>query len=144
VNGAWDKGHGERDKPGNRIKMELEYKDGLDKLQFYKWSLELWDLFWKEDSDVLMQDLRGKEIARQLTRSIYSISANIEEGYGRGFGKEYPQFLRISRGSAKETKGGYYKSRFLLSESAVNHRMELSSKIIGAITKTLSTLANRK
>lgn len=121
-----------------------EYRDSLDELQFYKWALELWDLFWKEDSEILMKDIRGREIARQMTRSVYSISANIEEGSGRGFGKEYPQFLRISRGSAKESRGGYYKARFLLGEERVKNRMELCSKIIGAETKAINKLSSRK
>ena len=124
--------------------MGEEYRDSLDDLHFYKWSLELWDLFWKEDSEILMKDVRGREIAKQMTRSVYSISANIEEGSGRGFGKEYPQFLRVSRGSAKESRGGYCKSRFLLGEERVKQRMELCSKIIGAETKTINKLSSGK
>lgn len=58
-------------------------------------SLEIWDNCWN-DSEILMKNIRGIELARQLTRSIGSISANIEEGYGRGFRKEYPKFLRIA------------------------------------------------
>ena len=79
-------------------------KDGLQDLRFYKMALELWDKCWK-DTEILMKDLRGKEIAGQLIRSVGSVSANIEEGYGRGFGKEYPHFLRIARGSARESRG---------------------------------------
>ena len=124
--------------------MAEEFHDSLDDLHFYRWSLELWDLFWKEDSEILMKDVRGKEVCKQMTRSVYSISANIEEGSGRGFGKEYPQFLRISRGSAKESRGGYYKARFLLGEEKVKLRMELCSKIIGAETKTINKLTNPK
>jgi four helix bundle protein len=33
-----------------------------------------------------MKDIRGRAIAEQLIRSVGSICANIEEGYGRGFG----------------------------------------------------------
>lgn len=123
--------------------MQPPYRDGLDEVLFYKSSLELWDLFWTEDSEILMRDVRGKEVAKQLTRSIYSISANIEEGYGRGFGKEYPQFLRFSRGSAREGRGGYYKARFLLGEEKANQRIEMLSKITGALTKTINTLAQK-
>ncbi len=123
--------------------MQQPYSDKLDEVLFYKASLELWDLFWNEDSEILMRDVRGKEVAKQLTRSIYSISANIEEGYGRGFGKEYPQFLRYSRGSARESRGGYYKARFLLGEEKANQRIEMLSKITGALTKTLNTLAQK-
>ena len=88
-------------------------KDRLGEIIFYRLSLELWDGCWA-DTDILAKDFRGKEIAKQLIRSVGSISANIEEGYGRGFGKEYPQFLRIARGSARESKGWYTKSKFLL------------------------------
>ena len=86
--------------------------DRLDEIIFYKMSLELWDECWK-DTEILMKDPRGNEITKQLIRSVGSISANIEEGYGRGFGKEYPQFLRISRGSARESKGWYKRSSYL-------------------------------
>lgn len=90
-----------------------------------------------------MRDSRGKEIARQLTRSAYSISANIEEGYGRGFGNEYPNFLRYSRGSARETKGGYEKAKFLLGEAVVAERIVLLNRIIGGLNNTLKTLNNK-
>ena len=55
--------------------------DSLDKVIFYQKSLQLWDMYWS-DSEILFQDFRGKELARQLVRSVDSISANIEEGYG--------------------------------------------------------------
>ncbi len=78
----------------------------LEELRFYKKATDLFELCWN-DTENLIKDFRGKEIARQLIRACGSISANIEEGYGRGFGKEYPHFLKISRGSAQETKGWY-------------------------------------
>ncbi len=65
--------------------------DMLDNLRFYQKAKELYNECWK-DSEILMRDIRGKEIARQLIRATASISANIEEGTGRGFGKEYPSF----------------------------------------------------
>ena len=40
-------------------------------------------------------------------RSLDSICANIEEGFGRGFGKEFPQHLKIARGEARESQGRY-------------------------------------
>src|ERR1041385_4404910 len=106
--------------------------DRLDELVFYQMSLELWDNFWK-DSEHLLQDVRGKEICRQLTRSIGSVSANIEEGYGRGFGKEYPQFLRIARGSARESRGWYTRSKFILDKAIIQERDKKLASIIAMI-----------
>jgi four helix bundle protein len=62
-------------------------KDKLHEIRFYQLAKELWKKFW-EDSEVLLKDIRGREIARQMTKSIGSINANIEEGYGRGSQKE--------------------------------------------------------
>ena len=116
--------------------------ENLENFVIYKMSLQLWDDFWK-DSDIMMSDIRGKEIVRQMTRSVYSISANIEEGYGRGFGKEYPQFLRYSTGSARETKGGYVRENFLLGDDFINQRIELIDKIISGLNDTLTTLKDK-
>ena len=52
------------------------------------------DLAW-EDCEYLLKDRRGKEVAAQLIRSVGSISANIKEGYGRGYGKDYSYRLWI-------------------------------------------------
>ncbi len=116
--------------------------DSLDKVIFYQKSLQLWDMYWS-DSEILFQDFRGKELARQLVRSVDSISANIEEGYGRGFGKEYPHFLRISRGSARESKGRYNRCSKLLSEKTILERTNLLDEIIAMITKSIETLENK-
>jgi len=117
-------------------------KDKLDELRFYQMSMKLWDVSWS-DTDILMKDFRGKEIARQLIRSVGSISANIEEGYGRGYGKEYPHFLRISRGSARESKGWYIKSKFLLNEKLIDERVQNLNSIIAMLTKTIETINNK-
>jgi four helix bundle protein len=117
-------------------------KDRLDEVIFYQRSLKLWDNYWS-DSEILLKDIRGKEIAKQLSRSVGSISANIEEGYGRGYGKEYPYFLRISRGSARETRGWYTRAKFLLPEKIVSLRNEELSEIIAMLSKSISTLEKK-
>jgi hypothetical protein len=53
----------------------------------YRKALFLYDLAW-EDCEEMTRDRRGRAIAEQLIRSAGSISANIEEGHGRGYGKQ--------------------------------------------------------
>jgi four helix bundle protein len=120
-----------------------ETMDRLETVGFYIKAQQLWDDFW-EDSEIIGKDYRGREIVKQLTRSVGSIAANIEEGYGRGFGKEYPQFLRIARGSARETKGWYQRAKRLLAEAVLAKRVSTLNQIIGAISKAIRTLESRK
>ncbi len=110
--------------------------DPLWQFTAYPKALLLYDMTW-EDCEKLMQDVRGRGNADQLNRSAGSISANIEEGYGRGFGKEYTYFLRVALGSARETRGWYYRSRKLLPENFVNHRMTLLDEIVALLVTTV-------
>ncbi len=114
-------------------------KDKLDDIRFYQLAKELWNEFW-EDSELLIKDIRGREIARQMTKSIGSINANIEEGYGRGSKKEYQYFLKVSRGSARESKGWYQRSVKLLGQTIVDKRVGKLDQIIAMETKSIQTL----
>jgi four helix bundle protein len=120
-----------------------EHPDKLEEIEFYQLAMEAWEHFW-EDSEQLGKDYRGREIVKQLVRSVGSIGANIEEGYGRGFGKEYPQFLRIARGSARESRGWYRRAKALLPEDLLAARDELFSKIIGKLSRSIQTLEKRQ
>ena len=110
-------------------------QDALWKFDTYRKALFVADLSWF-DCEKLLEDARGKSIAWQLTRSAGSIAANIEEGFGRGFGKEYARFLRIALGSARETRGWYYRGRHLLDPKAVNHRMKLIDEVVAGLVIT--------
>ncbi|MBN1318048.1 MAG: four helix bundle protein [Anaerolineales bacterium] len=60
---------------------------------------------------MLMRPL-GKPISNQLIRSVGSISANIEERYGRGFyGRERTQLLRIALGLPGKVRVGIFEQR---------------------------------
>ncbi|MCK5561186.1 MAG: four helix bundle protein, partial [Thermoplasmata archaeon] len=85
-----------------------------------------------------------KEIAKQLVRSAGSIPANIEEGYGRGLGKEFAYFLRISRGSARETKGWYNRAKKLLDPSLLNERMKEIDEVISLLVSMINTLEKKE
>jgi four helix bundle protein len=112
--------------------------DPIWKMEVYRKALLLFDLFW-EDGERLQQDVRGREIVKQLTRSTGSISANIDEGFGRGIERgEYVQFLRYALGSARETRSWYYKARLLLDPDVLEHRMKLCNEIIALLVTTIN------
>ncbi|MBM4045700.1 MAG: four helix bundle protein [Planctomycetes bacterium] len=99
----------------------------------YRKALFLHDLAW-DDCGELLRDDRGRAVAYQLIRSAGSIGGNIEEGHGRGFvRKEYQQFLRYALGSARETKGSYFRGRRMLSPAVVEARFSLLDEIIALI-----------
>lgn len=107
-------------------------QDPLWNFQIYPRALLLSDLVW-EDTDRMMKDPRGKMIAGQLIRSVGSICANIEEGHGRGFGKENAYFQRIALGSARESRGWYYRGRRFLKPDVFNHRVQMLDEIIAVL-----------
>ncbi len=103
----------------------------------------LFELAWG-DCEVLTRDVRGRAIAEQLIRSVGSICANIEEGYGRGYGKEFAQFLRISIGSARESRGWYCRARYLLPPDILEQRLRLLDEIIAMLAPNIQRQKNYK
>ena len=116
--------------------------DRLEKFGIYKLASQLFDDFW-QDSEIAMKDERGRELVKQQTRSLDSVCANIEEGFGRGFNKENPHHLKIARGEAHENKGRNWRMRFLLPLETVNKRRAVIDQIIGGLTATIVTLENK-
>jgi len=120
----------------------MEIFNRLDSFGIYKLARQLFDEFWA-DSEILSRDFRGRELAKQQVRSLDSVCANIEEGYGRGFGKELPQHLKIARGEARESRGRYERCRHLLPADAIERRTAALDHIIGGLTKTIQTIESR-
>ena len=102
----------------------------------YRKALFLYDVCWVDCEGLLKHPL-GSAVAHQLIRSVGSIFANIEEGYGRGFGKDRAYFLRISLGSARESKGWYRRAQSLLSSEVLNHRLNLLDEVIALLMTEL-------
>lgn len=104
--------------------------------QAYQKALFLYELVWF-DCEGMMKDMRGRAIAEQIIRSSGSISANIEEGYARGFGRDYARFLSIALGSARETQGWYMRAPYLLAPAVLEHRLALLDEIISLLITTI-------
>ncbi len=103
--------------------------DALWRVKVYRLALFVADLGW-EDVSKLSRDRRTRSLADQLYRSLGSISANVAEGYSRGSNKDRVRFYEYALGSARESRDGYYKSRHVLGDEMVQHRMELQTEIV--------------
>jgi four helix bundle protein len=116
-----------------RVPREVKMED-VWRFYGYRKALFFYDLCWRDCEQLLKHPL-GRAVAQQLIRSAGSISANIEEGSGRGYGRDRLRFLKFSVGSARESKGWYYRARQLLTEDVLSHRLTLISEVI-ALTIT--------
>lgn len=74
-------------------------------------------------------------ITDQVLRSSMSVGANIAEGFGKYRGKEYPRFMQMSLGSARETE--YWLE--LLTEIYPKFSKEVD-EILGYNTQTIKML----
>jgi len=114
-------------------------QDRLESFGIYQIARQLFDDFWA-DSEILGKDYRGRELSKQQVRSLDSVCANIEEGFGRGFGKELPQHLKIARGEARESQGRYVRCKHLLPADLIEQRIATLDHIIGGLTNTINTI----
>ena len=120
----------------------MERADRLKSFGIYRLACQLFKDFW-DDSETLGKDYRGRELVKQQVRSLDSVCANMEEGFGRGFGRELPQHLKIARGEARESRGRYERCSCLPSAQVVAQRISTLSHIIGGLSKTIRTIENR-
>ena len=114
-------------------------RDPLWESLYYRVALFLYDLVW-DDCELLQKDFRAKHNIAQIMHSSGSVSANMEEAYGRGVGTpDYVRIIKISLGEAKETRGWYYRSRHALSTDLLEHRYKVIDHLISLITKLLNS-----
>jgi four helix bundle protein len=118
-------------------------KDLMDNYIVHSKSQEFYENVF-EDVYELKKDFRGKEISKQLIKSAGSICASIEEGYGRGYPQDFLRYLRISRGSARETKGWYIRSKRLLKAEILDARIKQIDEIIFLLIQMINTLESKK
>ena len=118
-------------------------EDRLESFGLYKLACPFFDHFWI-DSEIVMKDEHGQALVKQRVRSLDSVCANIEEGYGRGFNREMPQHLKIARGEARESKGRYWGMRFLLPLQTVQKHRTVLDQIIGGLSATINTIESKR
>jgi four helix bundle protein len=114
---------------------------GLKNFTAYKKALELFDLVVQDLGHLASRFELSKLVSQQIA-SADSIAANIEEGYGRGYRKEYAQFLIIARGSTQETLGRYARMRHWIQLETVEARVALCYEIIRILTTSIQSLKN--
>ncbi len=108
--------------------------DALWKMKVYRYSLFLSDICW-HDVSKLSKDVRTKSLSNQLYRAMGSVSANLEEGYSKKSGRDRARFYEYSLGSARESRGWYYRARHVLGEEVSTHRISLLSEVIKMLLK---------
>ena len=108
-------------------------KDPIWKLEVYRLALFADDISW-HDVLALSKERLMWSVADQLHRALGSISANLTEGYSRSKGLDRARFFEISLGSARESRDWYYKSRHVISDEVIKHRMGLTTHIIAMLT----------
>ncbi|VGO12192.1 hypothetical protein PDESU_00743 [Pontiella desulfatans] len=104
-------------------------EDVLWKMKVYRLSLFLSNVAWKDVSK-LSKDGRTKSLSNQLYRAVGSVAANLEEGYSKHSSKDRARFYEYSLGSARESRGWYYRGRHILGEKVFEHRAWLLTEII--------------
>jgi four helix bundle protein len=111
--------------------------DPIWKLEVYRLALFAGDIGWQDILALSKNNLMWG-VVDQLHRSLGSISANLPEGYSRSKGLDRARFFEYSLGSARESRDWYYKSRHVLPEGVVKHRMELMTHIISMLVPIIS------
>ena len=108
---------------------EVIKADSLWNMAAYRLALFSTDLGW-HDATKLAKDHRTIGLSDQLYRALGSVSANLAEGYSRGTGRDRAHFYEYALGSARESRDWYFKSRHILDESVVQHRLQLLTEVI--------------
>ncbi|HEY5621920.1 MAG TPA: four helix bundle protein [Pontiella sp.] len=104
-------------------------EDALWTVKAYRLALFLSDIAWNDV--VKLSNITGmRSLSDQLYRSAGSICANIEEGYSKLSAKDRARFYEYALGSARETRGWFYRSRHVLGDEVALYRLNLLTEII--------------
>lgn len=103
--------------------------DSVWKSKAYRLALFVSDIAW-HDATKLLSDKRTLSLSDQLYRAACAVSADLEEGYSRASGRDRARFYEYALGSARETRGWYYKAQHILTPRITRHRLLLLTEII--------------
>ena len=121
-------------------------KSGFENLKVYQMSENLADEIWEV---VLGWDRFARDtVGSQIVRAADSIAANIAEGSGRGSFPDNRRFVRIARGSLKETQHFLRRAykRKLLNDNQVNKIKPLVDNLapmLNAYLRSIGPVSNR-
>ena len=117
--------------------------DKLHQFGAYKKSCELFDMVVADMTPLARNPVCMRLVSQQVA-SADSISANIEEGYGRRSRRDYSHFLIISRGSATETRGRYeQRLKNWLPPETISARVALCEEIIAILSASIRKLRSQ-
>ncbi len=108
----------------------------------YQKALYLYQLLW-DDTEEWRKDERGQVLAKQIVGSSDSICSNIEEGFGRGLGKQLTLFYVYALGSARETKGRIYRAKAFYATEILNRRLNLASEVVALVLTEINRQKGR-
>ena len=119
-------------------------KSDFVNLRVYQLAEELADEVWEvvTDWEYLAKDTVGK----QIVRSADSIGANIAEGSGRGSYQDNRRFIRIARGSLKETQHFLRRAwkRKLLTQKQIENLKPLTDELAPKLNAYLKSIGTPK
>ncbi len=112
-------------------------------------------IFWQKSKEVSLQIVKLTKqlpnerisliVIDQILRSSFSVGANIAEGFGKYKGKEYPRFIQIALGSARETE---YWLELLIDiypnlKNKVESIVNINSEVVKMLVVTLNSLRSK-
>ena|SRR5215208_997196 len=90
-----------------------------------------------QDARALWRDPITRPLADQLYRALGSVAANLEEGYSRSSGRDRAKHFEYALGSARESRGWYWRGRFVLGEDVMPARLSTQTSIIRILLAAL-------